>query len=307
MTSTSPDSHSRISLGVPFPTERTAVLTGVGSANGIGRHTGHRLARSGWNLGLIARRTDQAHGLAEEIAEKYGVEARGVGADVTRSADIAEAAATFEANLPQIVALANFAGVSSSVTYFEITDEEWAWVMTNNLTATHLVTQAFGRIMARNGLGRIVGLSSVTAQKGGGTFSKTAYAAAKAGIVGLMRGVALELGPHGVTANSVSPGPVDTDIMGGPLDDERREATPAGELRGHTVVGEVDPVGDLHRLGVEGDRVDLRGVAALDFLDHPRRAGVLRRQDLREPGVDVDLAGHGQHYVEIGRVDGGGI
>ncbi|RAD75376.1 short-chain dehydrogenase, partial [Burkholderia multivorans] len=102
------------------------------------------------------------------------------------------------------------------VTYFEISEAEWTRVIANNLTATHLVTQAFGRIMAANGVGRIVGLSSVTAQKGGGTYSKTAYAAAKAGIVGLMRGVALELGPFGVTANSISPGPVDTDIMGGP-------------------------------------------------------------------------------------------
>lgn len=238
MTPSSPDSQSPISLGPAFPAERTAVLTGVGSANGIGRHTAHRLARSGWNLGLIARRTDEAQELAGEITEEYGVTALGMGVDVTRSAEIAEAAAAFEAGLPQIVALANFAGVSSSTTYFEITDDEWARVMTNNLTATHLVTQAFGRIMANNGLGRIIGLSSVTAQKGGGTFSKTAYAAAKAGIVGLMRGVALELGPYGVTANSVSPGPVDTDIMGGPLDDERREAMGAATALGRISVPE---------------------------------------------------------------------
>lgn len=230
--------QSPIDLGSAFPAQRTAVLTGVGSHNGIGRHTAHRLARSGWHLGLIARHDDQARELAEEISGTYNVTAVGKGADVTSSAEIAEAAAVFEARLPQIVALANFAGVSSSVTYFELTDEEWARVMTNNLTSTHLVTQAFGRIMAKHALGRIVGLSSVTAQKGGGTFSKTAYAAAKAGIVGLMRGVALELGPHGVTANSVSPGPVDTDIMGGPLNDERREAMGAATALGRISVPE---------------------------------------------------------------------
>ncbi|NNV08313.1 SDR family oxidoreductase, partial [Geobacillus sp. MMMUD3] len=177
---------------------------------------------------------DEAHTLAEELTATHEIQALGAGVDVTDSAAIAEAAAAFEAGLPQIVALANFAGVSSSVTYFEISEAEWTRVIANNLTATHLVTQAFGRIMAANGVGRIVGLSSVTAQKGGGTYSKTAYAAAKAGIVGLMRGVALELGPFGVTANSISPGPVDTDIMGGPLDDERREAmgsaTPLGRI-----------------------------------------------------------------------------
>lgn len=220
--------------GPVFPAERTAVLTGVGSVNGIGRHTAHRLAEAGWNLGLIARREDEATALAAELTAAHGIAARGAGVDVTDSTAIAEAAAVFESDLPQIVALANFAGVSSSVTYFEITDDEWARVIANNLTATHLVTQAFGRIMAANGLGRIVGLSSVTAQKGGGTFSKTAYAAAKAGIIGLMRGVALELGPHGVTANTIAPGPVDTDIMGGPLDDARRDAmgaaTPLGRI-----------------------------------------------------------------------------
>ncbi|GAA1819123.1 SDR family NAD(P)-dependent oxidoreductase [Brevibacterium celere] len=220
--------------GPEFPAERTAVLTGVGSANGIGRHTAHRLAEAGWNLGLIARREDEATALAAELTAAHGIAAHGAGVDVTDSTAIAEAAAAFESDLPQIVALANFAGVSSSVTYFEITDDEWARVIANNLTATHLVTQAFGRIMATNRLGRIVGLSSVTAQKGGGTLSKTAYAAAKAGIIGLMRGVALELGPHGVTANTIAPGPVDTDIMGGPLDDARRDAmgaaTPLGRI-----------------------------------------------------------------------------
>ncbi|MCM1013072.1 MULTISPECIES: SDR family oxidoreductase [unclassified Brevibacterium] len=220
--------------GPAFPAQRTAVLTGVGSANGIGRHTAHRLAEAGWNLGLIARREDEATALAAELTAAHGIAARGAGVDVTDSTAIAEAAAAFESSLPQIVALANFAGVSSSVTYFEITDDEWTRVIANNLTATHLVTQAFGRIMAAHGLGRIVGLSSVTAQKGGGTFSKTAYAAAKAGIIGLMRGVALELGPHGVTANTIAPGPVDTDIMGGPLDDARRDAmgaaTPLGRI-----------------------------------------------------------------------------
>ena len=236
MTATTSTTGSPIDLGPAFPSERTAVLTGVGSPNGIGRHTAHRLARSGWSLGLIARRTGEAQELAQEITAEYGVAALGAGVDVTRSDQIAEAAATFESELPQIVALAHFAGVSSSVTYFEISDEEWARVMTNNLTATHLVTQAFGRIMAKNGLGRIIGLSSVTAQKGGGTFSKTAYAAAKAGIVGLMRGVALELGPYGVTANSVSPGPVDTDIMGGPLDDDRRDAMGAATALGRISV-----------------------------------------------------------------------
>jgi 2-hydroxycyclohexanecarboxyl-CoA dehydrogenase len=71
-------------------------------------------------------------------------------------------------------------------------------------------------------VGRVVSLSSVSAQRGGGTFSKTAYSAAKAGIIGFSRSVARELGGDGVTVNVVSPGPIDTDIMGGTLTEERK-------------------------------------------------------------------------------------
>ncbi len=223
-----------------FPESRTAVLTGVGSPRGIGRRTAHHLAQRGWNLGLIARHDDQAQELAEEIGGRYGVQALGAGADVTSATEVDRLATRFEAELPQIVGLANFAGVSSAVPYLEITEEEWARVITNNLTATHIVTQRFGRIMATGGVGRIVGLSSVTAQRGGGTFSKTAYAASKAGIIGLIRGVARELGPFGVCANSISPGPVDTDIMGGTLDEERRNAMAAD-----TVLGRISTTDDV--------------------------------------------------------------
>ncbi|WP_309132594.1 SDR family oxidoreductase [Brevibacterium sp.] len=223
-----------------FPEARTAVLTGVGSPRGIGRRTAHLLAERGWNLGLMARTDEQAQDLAQEISASYGVQALGAGADVTVSSEVAEVARLFEAELPQIVGLANFAGVSSAVPYLEITDEEWTRVLTNNLTATHIVTQTFGRIMADAGVGRIVGLSSVTAQRGGGTFSKTAYAASKAGIIGLIRGVARELGPFGVCANSISPGPVDTDIMGGTLDDGRRNAMAAD-----TVLGRISTTDDV--------------------------------------------------------------
>lgn len=81
--------------------------------------------------------------------------------------------------------------------------------------------------MVRSGYGRIVNLSSVSAQRGGGTFSKTPYTVAKAGVIGLTRGLARELGPRGVTVNAIAPGPIDTDIMGGTLSEERKAAMAA--------------------------------------------------------------------------------
>jgi NAD(P)-dependent dehydrogenase (short-subunit alcohol dehydrogenase family) len=78
--------------------------------------------------------------------------------------------------------------------------------------------------MVRHRWGRIVSVSSVSAQRGGGTYSKTPYSVAKAGLIGLTRSLARELGPYGITVNAVAPGPIDTDIMGGPLTPERRAA-----------------------------------------------------------------------------------
>ncbi|HWM36910.1 MAG TPA: SDR family oxidoreductase, partial [Streptomyces sp.] len=87
-----------------------------------------------------------------------------------------------------------------------------------------LMSQAAARVMADNRLGRIVNISSTSAQRGGAVYSLAAYSASKAGVIGLARTLARELGPYGVTANTVSPGAIDTDIMGGRLTDERKEA-----------------------------------------------------------------------------------
>ena len=86
-----------------------------------------------------------------------------------------------------------------------------------------MMRHAFAR-MKQHGIGRIVNFSSITAFDGGGTFSKGIYAGAKAGIIGLTRGGAREFGPSGVTVNVIAPGPIDTEIMGGRLTDDRKAA-----------------------------------------------------------------------------------
>ncbi|HEY3924267.1 MAG TPA: SDR family oxidoreductase, partial [Acidothermaceae bacterium] len=94
--------------------------------------------------------------------------------------------------------------------------------------------------MLKRSLGRIVNVSSVSAQRGGGTYSKVPYSASKAAILGLTRALAREVGPFGVTVNAVSPGPIDTDIMGGRLTPERRI-----ELAKDLVVGRLGTVDDV--------------------------------------------------------------
>ncbi|MGA5757672.1 SDR family oxidoreductase [Nonomuraea bangladeshensis] len=97
--------------------------------------------------------------------------------------------------------------------------------------------------MAERGFGRIVFLSSVSAERGGGVFGGVAYSAAKAAQLGFARALARELGPAGVTVNSVAPGLIDTDITGGALPDERKQELLAGIPVGR--VGRVTDVADL--------------------------------------------------------------
>ncbi len=210
-----------------FPESRTVILTGAASPRGIGRASAHFLAEQGWNVGIIDLDDAAAKTVAAEIAAQHGVRAAGAGADVADEAQVRAAFDALEAALPQLVALVNLAGVSSPVPYLEVTADEWRRVMDINMNGVHYATRRAVESLVQHGVGRVVSLSSVSAQRGGGTFSKTVYSAAKAGVIGFTRSVARELGHRGITVNAISPGPIDTDIMGGTLTDERKAAMAA--------------------------------------------------------------------------------
>lgn len=223
-----------------FPPERSAIITGAGSQRGIGRATAHRLAREGWSVGVLDVEGTAVKELADELTEAYGVQAAGAGVDVGDAGAVRAVVDQLQAALPPVVALANVAGVSSPVPYLELDDAEWDRVLRINLDGVHYVTRAVVDSMVRAGIGRIVSVSSVSAQRGGGTYSKAPYSVAKAGVIGLTRALARELGPHGITVNAIAPGPIDTDIMGGTLSEERK-----AELVGDLVVNRVGTTNDI--------------------------------------------------------------
>lgn len=206
-----------------LPTARTAIVTGAASERGIGRSVAERLAEDGWSIGIIDLDASASAEAASELAERFDVLAAGWGADISDPHAVSRALDEAEASLPPLVGLANIAGISSPTPYLELTLDEWRRQMDVNLTGVHIVTQRAARSMVRHGIGRIVSISSISAQRGGGTYSKTPYSTAKAGLIGFTRSVARELGEFGVTANTVSPGPIDTDIMGGRLTEERKQ------------------------------------------------------------------------------------
>ncbi|MFC7455810.1 SDR family NAD(P)-dependent oxidoreductase [Brachybacterium sp. GCM10030267] len=212
----------------PFPDERTAIVTGAGAERGIGRRVVRKLVSEGWSVvaaDLDGAAVEQfATELSGELPDGAAQKVIGVAVDVSDQAAVDAAFERIDAEMPPIAALVNLAGIPSPHTIFELTGEIWDKVMDVNGKGTLLMTQAAAKRMIDGGFGgRVVNTSSITALDGGGTFSKTGYAAAKAAVQGLTRGTARELGQYGITANVILPGPIDTDIMGGTLTDERKE------------------------------------------------------------------------------------
>jgi 2-hydroxycyclohexanecarboxyl-CoA dehydrogenase len=127
-----------------------------------------------------------------------------------------------EKRLAPVGALANIAGITSPVPFLETTLALWNSVMAVNATGTYLMTRAFLPSMLESGWGRIVTMSSVSAQRGGGVFGKVPYSAAKAAVLGFTKALARELGDSGVTINAVAPGAVDTAIRVGSTADQEK-------------------------------------------------------------------------------------
>jgi 2-hydroxycyclohexanecarboxyl-CoA dehydrogenase len=226
-----------------FPAARTAVLTGAASVRGIGRATAERLAASGWSVAILDVDGDAAAEAAGQLAEQHGVSAIGVQVDVSDESSVDAALTRVERAVPPIVALVNLAGIASPTPFLETTVAEWDRVHAVNLRGTFLVTQRVVPGMIERRLGRVVSLSSISAQRGGGSYSKVAYSSSKAALLGFTRALAREVGEFGITVNAVAPGPIDTDIMGGTLDDARKQALAQGILVGR--IGTRDEVGAL--------------------------------------------------------------
>ncbi|GGH96703.1 SDR family NAD(P)-dependent oxidoreductase [Arthrobacter liuii] len=226
-----------------FPAERTAVLTGAASVRGIGRATASRLASEGWSIAILDINAEDAQAAAAEIGSSHAVKAIGVGADVSDEASVDRAITEIEQALPPIVGLVNLAGISSPTPFMETTVAEWDKVFAINMRGTFVVSQRVLKGMIERELGRIVSISSISAQRGGGTYSKVAYSASKAGILGFTRALAREVGEHNITVNAIAPGPIDTDIMGGTLSDERKAQMSEGIMMGR--VGTREEVGAL--------------------------------------------------------------
>lgn len=208
----------------PQAASYTAVVTGAGSRRGIGRATAHALAAQGWNIAILDIDEASAKDTADEVVATHGVEAVGAACDVTDEDSVLAALAVVAGSLPPVGALVNNAGVTSPVPFLEVEGSEWDRVFAVNVRGAYNITRAVAPGMAEQGFGRIVFLSSVSAERGGGVFGGVAYSAAKAAQLGFARALGRELGSRGVTVNSVAPGLIDTDITAGKLTGDKEAA-----------------------------------------------------------------------------------
>ncbi|MCA1187348.1 MULTISPECIES: SDR family NAD(P)-dependent oxidoreductase [unclassified Saccharopolyspora] len=202
-------------------TGRTAIITGAASERGIGRALAERLAATGWHLGLLDVDAEVGR-VASGLASAHDVSALGAIADIADPDAVDAAVSTFEENLPPAAALVNIAGISSPLPLVEVDLATWERVMRINATGTFVTCKRVIPGLVERGYGRVVNLGSTAMQNGGGTYSKSTYAASKGAIEGLSRALALEVAPHGVTVNVVAPATIDTDIMGGRITEARK-------------------------------------------------------------------------------------
>ncbi|MDG9886037.1 SDR family oxidoreductase [Pseudomonas putida CSV86] len=211
-------------------TGKIAIVTGAASARGIGRATAQLFADHGAKVAIF----DLDANAAAEAAAALGEGHLGLSANVADEAQVRDAVAEVLARFGRIDVLVNNAGITQPVKTLEITGADYDRILNVNLRGTLLMSQAVIPGMRNQGAGSIICMSSVSAQRGGGIFGGPHYSAAKAGVLGLGKAMARELGPHNVRVNAITPGLIHTDITGGLMQDERRhaiiEGIPLGRL-----------------------------------------------------------------------------
>ncbi len=184
---------------------RAALVTGA--SQGIGRAIALELARNGASVALCARSEDKLATVAEEIRASGGA-AETFPLDLASEDSIHSTAKAVLERLGKVDILVNNAGITRDTLMLRMKRKDWDEVLHTNLTGTFLLTQSIAAAMLRARYGRIISITSVVGQTG--QAGQINYAASKAGLIGLTRSLARELGSRNITVNAVAPGYIET-------------------------------------------------------------------------------------------------
>jgi NAD(P)-dependent dehydrogenase (short-subunit alcohol dehydrogenase family) len=189
---------------------QVAVITGA--ANGIGQACAHRFAQEGANIACLDMADDKNEAVADEC-RAFGVEALAFHCDVTDAENLAAIVKTVMDKWGRIDVLVASAGIYTGTPLADVPLKQWQRTIDINLTGTFLSNQAVAPIMIAQKSGSIINISSMAGKTSWPASAE--YSASKSGVIGLTRSVAMELAPHGATANAICPGNTLTDMVRG--------------------------------------------------------------------------------------------
>lgn len=206
-----------------------AVITGAGK--GIGRAIALRLAKDGYKIAVCYNNSGAA---AEKTAADIiaaGGTARAFRLDVTDSVNVNSVIADIENAFGEIAVLVNNAGIAEQSLFTDITDEMWHKMIDTNFGGAFYCSRAVLPFMIHRKMGKIINIASIWGETGGSC--EVHYSAAKAGLIGMTKALAKEVGPSGITVNCVSPGVILTDMTSHFDEDtmnELKDETPLGRI-----------------------------------------------------------------------------
>ncbi len=208
--------------------DKVAIVTGA--SRGIGEAIARKFCQEGASVMLCSRSAESVAAIAESLSDEGG-NAKSTQADISNKADVEALVDLTLKEFDRVDILVNNAGITRDALFMRMKAEDWETVLQTNLTGTAYCLRAVIRSMIRQRGGRIINISSVIGIVGNA--GQANYAASKAGIIGLTKSVAKEVGSRGITVNAIAPGFITTDMTGKISETDQQkmlEMIPAGSF-----------------------------------------------------------------------------